>query len=119
VTTIRHIPDVIDPAGLSSGSAGKTPGTPGQPLQIQTQTEAQTAGSQSADVEITPAAQLLANVEQQLASIPDVNQSRVDSIRQALNSGSYLVDSGRVADGLLAAQRFDAQATGQFGSDPD
>jgi negative regulator of flagellin synthesis FlgM len=118
VTTIHHVPDVIDLTGLSSGAASKTPAAPGQPPQTQTQPQAQTAGSQSADVEITPAAQLLATVEQQIAGIPDVNQARVDSIRQALSSGSYQVDSGRVADGVLAAQRFDAQATGQFGSDP-
>jgi negative regulator of flagellin synthesis FlgM len=60
-------------------------------------------------VQITPAAQLLANVEQQLANTPEVDQGRVDAIRQALNNGTYQVDSSRVADGLLAAQRFDAQ----------
>jgi negative regulator of flagellin synthesis FlgM len=112
VTTIHHVPDVIDLTGLSSGSAGKTPAAPGQTLQVQTQSQPQSGSSSAGEVQITPAAQLLASVEQQIANIPDVNQSRVDSIHQALTSGSYQVDSGRVADGLLAAQRFDAQAQG-------
>ena len=40
----------------------------------------------------------------------------MDSIRQALSNGSYQIDSSRVADGLLAAQKFDAQATQAVGS---
>jgi hypothetical protein len=55
---------------------------------------------------------LLSSVEQQLAGVPEVNQSRVAAISQALNDGSYRIDSNRVAQGLLAAQKFDAQATG-------
>ena len=87
-------------------------------------------------MEITPTAQLLATVAQQIADSPDIDQSRVDSIRQALDSGSYQIDAARVADGLLAAQKIDAQAaagaspgpqsttakafaaTAQLGSDP-
>lgn len=113
MTTIHHVPDVIDLTGLNSGSAGKTPAAPGQILQVQTQPQtglSQTGSTSPSEVEITPTAQLLASVEQQVANIPDVNQGRVDSIRQALSSGSYQIDSARVAAGLLAAQRFDAQA---------
>ncbi len=117
MTTIHHVPDVIDLVGLSSGSAGKTAAAPGQTPQGQASPQTGLI-SPSPEVEITPTAQLLANVEQQISKIPDVDQSRVDSVRQALSAGTYQVESGRIADGLLAAQRFDVQATGQFGSDP-
>jgi negative regulator of flagellin synthesis FlgM len=110
VTTIHHGLDVNVPGGLGSASADKTQAAPGQTTQPQTQAQPG-QGSTPADVEITPTAQLLANLEQQIANIPDINQSRVDPIRQSLSNGSYQVDSSRVADGLLAAQKFDAQAT--------
>jgi negative regulator of flagellin synthesis FlgM len=110
VTTIHHGLDV---------NAPRTQAAPGQTAQSQTQaqTQPQPSGTApAAEVEITPTAQLLATLEQQIANTPDINQSRVDSIRQALSNGSYQIDSSRVADGLLAAQKLDAQATKAAGS---
>jgi negative regulator of flagellin synthesis FlgM len=108
VTTIHHGLDVNVPT---------TQAAPGQTGQAQTQVQAQPGGaSPPAEVEITPTAQLLATLEQQIAAAPDINHSRVDPIRQALSDGSYQVDASRVADGLLAAQKFDAQATKASGS---
>ena len=109
MTTIHHGLDV---------NAPRTQAAPGQTAQAQTQaqTQAQPGVVAPAEVEITPTAQLLANLEQQLAGTPDLDQSRVDSIRQALSNGSYQLDSSRVADGLLAAQKFDALATKASGS---
>jgi negative regulator of flagellin synthesis FlgM len=108
VTTIHHGLDVNVPT---------TQAAPGQTAQAQTQAQAQPGGaSRPAEVEITPTAQLLATLEQQIAATPDINHSRVDPIRQALSNGSYQVDASRVADGLLAAQKFDAQATKAAGS---
>lgn len=108
MTRIHHGLDVNVPT---------TQAAPGQTAQPQTQTQAQPgAVAPPAQVEITPTAQLLATLEQQIAATPDVNHSRVDPIHQALSNGSYRVDSSRVADGLLAAQKFDAQATQASGS---
>lgn len=115
MTTIHHGLDVNGPGGLSSGSADKAQAAPGQTAQPQTPPQPGSA-SQSREVEITPTAQLLATLEQQIASTPDINQSRVDPIRQALSNGSYQIDSSRVADGLLAAQKFAAQAANGSGS---
>lgn len=135
MTIIHHSQGVTGPGGLGTGATDKTQTAPNQGAQGQT--PAQPGSSiQPGEVEITPTAQLLANLAQQIAGTPDINQSRVDSIRQALGGGSYQIDSGRVADGLLAAQKIDAQAaagaspgpqsatakafaaTAQLGSDP-
>ncbi len=115
MTTIHHGLNVNGPGGLGSGSADKTQAAAGQTAQSQTPAQPGTAGPPT-EVEITSTAQLLATLEQQIASAPDINQSRVDSIRQALSNGSYQIDSSRVADGLLAAQKFDAQAASGSGS---
>ena len=102
--------------GLSAGSADKTQAAQGkaadQISQVQTsQVQTGAATGQSSEVDITPTAQLMASLEQQVASTPDVDQSRVDSISQSLSNGSYQIDSGRIADGLLSAQKFEAQAS--------
>jgi negative regulator of flagellin synthesis FlgM len=135
VTIIHHSHGVTSPGGLGAAATDKTQTAPNQAAPTRTQAEPG-SGTQPGEVEITPTAQLLANVAQQLADTPAVDQSRVDSIRQALASGSYQIDSSRVADGLLAAQKIDAQAaagaspgpqsatakafaaTAQLGSDP-
>ena len=109
MTTIHHGQGVAGPAGLGTGAADKTQTAPNQASQSQTQIQPGSS-SQPGEVEITPTAQLLATVAQQIADSPDIDQSRVDSIRQALDSGSYQIDAARVADGLLAAQKIDAQA---------
>ncbi|HEY1899823.1 MAG TPA: flagellar biosynthesis anti-sigma factor FlgM [Steroidobacteraceae bacterium] len=108
MTTIHHgLPPTL--SGVGSGSADKTQATQGQSAQAQTP-ELQGSDSPSSAVQITPAAQLMANLEQQIASTPEVDQSQVDSIRQALSNGSYQIIPARIADGLLAAQNFASQA---------
>ena len=132
MTTIHHGQGMTGLGGHGSVATEKAQSAQSAGAQLQTQAEPGSS-SQPGEVEITPTAQLLANVAQQLAATPDVDQSRVDSIRQALSNGSYQVDSSRVATGLLAAQKMDAQAssagpqsttakafaaTAQLGSDP-
>ena len=97
--------------GLTSGSADKTQAAQGKTAEQTSQLQTNAATGQSGEVDITSTAQLMASLEQQLASTPDLDQSRVDSISQALSNGSYQVDAGRITDGLLSAQKFDAQAS--------
>ena len=88
MTTIHHGLDVNVPT---------TQAAPGQTGQAQTQVQAQPGKPVEA------------------ASAPQPPRPP-EPIRQALSNGSYQVDAGRVADGLLAAQKFDAQATQASGS---
>lgn len=97
--------------GLSSGSADKTQAAQSKIAQQTVQAQTSASSAQSGEVAITSTAQQLASLEQQLAGIPDFDQSRVDSISQGLSNGSYQVDARRIADGLLSAQKFDAQAS--------
>jgi negative regulator of flagellin synthesis FlgM len=110
MTTIQHRPDP-GLAGIGLGSADKTQTASGLNVQTQAQPQGQPGiVAQPGEVDITPTAQRLAQVEQRISSTPEVDQGRVDAIRQALSNGSYQVDAARVADGVLAAQKFDAQA---------
>jgi negative regulator of flagellin synthesis FlgM len=116
VTKIHHGLDLNSPASIGSGSTEKAQATQSPVAQALSETQQGSTSNPASEVEITPAAQLLANVEQQLAATPEVDQSRVDAIRQALNNGSYQIDPSRVADGVLAAQKFDAQAAAGSGA---
>ena len=108
MTTIHHGLD-RNLAGIGSGSTDKAKATQQQASQVQNALQSGATPEPGA-VDITPAAQLLAQVAQQITNTPDVDQGRVDSIRQALSNGTYRIDASRVADGLLAAQKLDAQA---------
>jgi negative regulator of flagellin synthesis FlgM len=60
------------------------------------------AAPQSADtVTLTNSARSLQKIEEAVAKTPVVNAAKVASVKQAVNSGSYKIDSGRVADKLL------------------
>ncbi len=63
---------------------------------------AKTAGSRpdksSADqVELSPGARDLQNIESRIRELPDVNQERVAQIKEAIRDGNYQVDPSRLA----------------------
>jgi negative regulator of flagellin synthesis FlgM len=55
----------------------------------------------SDQVTITPSAAKLHAVEQKLASVPVVDQQRVDQLRSAIESGQYQIDAKRTAEKFL------------------
>ena len=58
--------------------------------------------AQSGDhVTLTDSARSLQKIEEAVAKAPVVNAAKVASVKQAVQSGSYQVDAGRVADKLL------------------
>jgi negative regulator of flagellin synthesis FlgM len=52
-------------------------------------------------VTLTSAAQSLQKLSEAIAKAPVINASKVASVKQAVNDGTYQVDSGRVADKML------------------
>ena len=71
-------------------------------------TDASAAGAtaQTGDhVTLTTSARSLQKLSEAIAQAPVVDSSKVASIKQALGSGSYSVDSSRIADKLLKTER--------------
>jgi negative regulator of flagellin synthesis FlgM len=65
--------------------------------------KATTTHSRGADtVSLTDTAERLQSIEAKLQNTPVVDKHKVDSIRQALNEGSYQIDANKIADKLLA-----------------
>ena len=65
-------------------------------------TEAQ-SGSDS--VQLSPLATLMKKAESAISSSPEIDQKRVDEIRQAITEGRFKIDSSRIADGLINSVR--------------
>jgi len=59
------------------------------------------ASSTQDTVSLTQRAGQLQQLENTLAELPVVDTQRVESIRQSIATGSFEIDSGRVADKLL------------------
>ena len=60
------------------------------------------ATSQTGDtVTLTSSARSLQKIEEAVAKAPVVNASKVAAVKQAVQSGTYQINAGRVADKLL------------------
>ena len=65
-----------------------------------------TTAAPSADhVTLTGSARILQKLSEAVAGAPVVNAAKVAAVKQAVQTGSYQVDSGRVADKLLNFER--------------
>ena len=62
---------------------------------------AKPADAQKTDVNLSPRALQLKQLESQLAAIPVVDRARVDSIKQAITRGEYTINTGNIAENLL------------------
>jgi negative regulator of flagellin synthesis FlgM len=64
------------------------------------------SGTQGADqVTLTSSARSLQRIEETIANTPVVNTDKVAAVKQQLSSGTYQIDSGRVAGKLLQFER--------------
>jgi negative regulator of flagellin synthesis FlgM len=89
----------LELSGAAMGSAQKTSAS--QPKT----TSAEESTQQKSEVSITSTASMLANLQQSLAAQPAVDQNRVASISKALANGTYRIDSGKIASGLIHSER--------------
>jgi negative regulator of flagellin synthesis FlgM len=62
--------------------------------------KAETTASTS-NIDVSDTARTLAALEAHIATVPVVNENRVEAVRRALDEGRYHVDTQRVADKML------------------
>lgn len=63
--------------------------------------EVAVAAGATDSVEITPSAKAMLVLQASLGELPDVDQKHVERIRMAIDSQTYRVDAGRIADRLM------------------
>jgi negative regulator of flagellin synthesis FlgM len=92
--------------GMKIGGAPIGAGTVVRPAPEEgTSAGAQAPQQQAGEVQITDSAAQLAQLEHSVRSLPAIDQSRVDAVSQAIASGRYAIDSGKLAAGLLGSER--------------
>jgi negative regulator of flagellin synthesis FlgM len=65
-----------------------------------------TPGATSTDhLTLTDSARSLQKIGEAIAKAPVVDTAKVAAVKQAISSGTYQIDAGRVADGLLQFER--------------
>ncbi len=93
------------PLAPVKGSKGNTPVADQSGSDAPAST-ASTAASPGTDhVTLTDSARSLQKIEEAIAKAPVVDSAKVAAIKQAVGSGTYQIDSGRVADKLLKFER--------------
>lgn len=78
-------------------SKDRNGGAPAQP----DRDKAQAAPQQGANVSISDNARSLTEAQSALAQQPEIDDSKVESIRQALQDGSFQIDAEEVAQKML------------------
>lgn len=90
----------IDPAGIKQVTLpSSVDSRPAQP-----QANARADAGQT-DVSLSSRAEQLKQAEAQLAAIPVVDRARVESIKQAIVSGQYVIKPENIAAGLIDSVR--------------
>ena len=78
----------------SAPSAGRTTPAPGP-----------TAPAASDSVNLTDTATRLQQLDELLASAPEIDRARVEQLRQSIADGRYKMDAVHIADKLIALER--------------
>jgi negative regulator of flagellin synthesis FlgM len=100
VNNINGLNGVSPPRSGDSGKLGR-----GGDSLAQEQAKSSAPSSGAGDsVSLTDAAGQLRRIEASLADLPEMDNDKVASIRQAIENGSYQVDAARVADSLLQVE---------------
>lgn len=55
-------------------------------------------------LQLSPEAQALQKLEEQVSTLPDVNNERVAQLREAIDQGGYQVNAERIADRMLSLE---------------
>jgi|TARA_B110000495_G_scaffold171750_1_gene160212 flagellar biosynthesis anti-sigma factor FlgM len=93
---------VAQPANKTQGGQQQSQAAQSQPLVQQTKT----GPNQGADqVKLTPEAQTLLHMTQASKGISDVNQTKVNSIKQALEIGEFPINTARVAEKMTSLEK--------------
>jgi negative regulator of flagellin synthesis FlgM len=85
--------------------AGGQPRTTPQPAADKATDRSATQNQSTDQVSLTPTAQQLRGLEQQIADQPVVDTQKVNAVKEALASGSFEIDPSRVAGKMMSLEK--------------
>jgi negative regulator of flagellin synthesis FlgM len=97
--------EATQPLAPIKGAKGNAPVADQSGSDTSVSTAAAAASQASDHVTLTDSARSLQKIEEAIAKAPVVDSAKVAAIKQAVSSGTYQIDSGRVADKLLQFER--------------
>jgi len=80
------------------------PGAVGKAGDANRATAAKQPGAPDDGVSITSTATNLQRIEAELAALPEIDERRVEEIRQQVESGTYRINAERLADRLIRTE---------------
>jgi negative regulator of flagellin synthesis FlgM len=102
---ISGIDGAPSPAQIASVGAGRPVQRSQDAVSGGTSSDSSKDGSQPQSVQITGTARQLADLDQQVRNLPDVNEERVSQLRTAIEQGTYQVRPQHIADQLMSLER--------------
>lgn len=72
-----------------------------EPERTQSQANPAQPANQTDSVQLTETAAILQRAQSRLSTVPVVDTQKVESVKSAIDSGQYSVDSARVADKMV------------------
>ena len=93
----------LDLSGTAASSTHKTSSTPNTSAHGTTTQDA--TQQPKNEVSVSSTASLLSHLQRSLGATPAIDQKRVESISNAIASGTYKVDSDKIAHGLINTER--------------
>lgn len=85
----------------SIGSAGKKSERVDAVRAENQQTTSASAEPAQESIEISSQAQLLSKLEAQIKDLPDVDQARVEALREQISQGTYEIDNSSLAQSII------------------
>ncbi len=104
-SNISGIDGAAGPGQVISVGAGRPIQRPQDPVSGGPSADTSKGGSPQQDVQITGTARQLADLDQHVRNLPDVNEQKVAQLRSAIEQGTYQVRPRHVADQLLSLER--------------
>lgn len=102
-SNISGIDGAPSPAQVPSVGAGRAVQRPQDGTSGKATADESNGGSH--DVQITGTARQLADLDQHVRSLPDVNEAKVAQLRSAIEQGTYQVRPQHIADQLVSLER--------------
>ena len=93
----------LDLSGTAASSTHKSSSTPNASTHATTTPDA--TQQPQKEVSVSSTASLLSHVQRSLSSTSAIDQKRVDAISNSLASGTYKIDSNKIAHGLINSER--------------